>query len=111
MPESDITLHHLNDGSQGISSDGITIWVAQFASPKFFAYSLATGAYDPFQRISTGCQATATHVNSGRIGTTLYVFRPLRSEALRLQHDRARDGRRTERVDTKRHNTCRPQFD
>ena len=47
VPESDITLHHLNDGAQGISSDGTTIWVAQWNSLKFFAYDLATGVYDP----------------------------------------------------------------
>ena len=46
-PDSDITLHHLNDSAQGIWSDGTTIWVAQWNSPKFFAYDLATGAYDP----------------------------------------------------------------
>ena len=47
VPESDITLHHLNDGAQGISSDGTTIWVAQWNSDRFFAYDLATGVYDP----------------------------------------------------------------
>ena len=47
MPASDITLHHLNNSAQGIWSDGTTIWVAQWESLKFFAYDLATGAYDP----------------------------------------------------------------
>ena len=46
-PDSDITLHHLNDSAQGIWSDGTTIWVAQWDSPRFFAYTLATGVYDP----------------------------------------------------------------
>ena len=46
-PDKDITLHHLNDSAQGIWSDGTTIWVAQWASQRFFAYTLATGMYDP----------------------------------------------------------------
>ena len=47
VPESDITLHHLNNSAQGIWSDGTTIWVTQWNSDRFFAYDLATGVYDP----------------------------------------------------------------
>ena len=104
VPASDITLHHLNDGAQGISSDGTTIWVTQWNSDRFFAYDLVTGVYDPdndFVRAPGNLYPRDVWSD----GTTLYVSDSLRSEALLLQHDRDRDGRRTERVDTKRHNT------
>ena len=72
MPASDVTLHHLNDSAQGIWSDDTTIWVAQFDSPKFFAYTLATGAYDPdndFDRLPSNRSPRDVWSD----GTTLYV--------------------------------------
>ena len=69
---SDITLHHLNDSAQGIWSDGTTIWVAQWNSDRFFAYDLATGAYDPDKDFNrTPGNRYPRDVWSD--GTTLYV--------------------------------------
>ena len=71
-PDSDITLHLLNDSAQGIWSDGTTIWVAQWNSLKFFAYTLATGAYDPdkdFDRVPGNLYPRDIWSD----GTTLYV--------------------------------------
>ena len=71
VPDSDITLHHLND-AQGIWSDGTTIWVAKWGSPRFFAYTLATGVYDPdndFDRVPGNHFPRDVWSD----GTTLYV--------------------------------------
>ena len=68
----DITLHHLNNSPQGIWSDGTTIWVAQFASTKFFAYTLDNGMYDPdkdFDRAPDNIYPRDIWSD----GTTLYV--------------------------------------
>ena len=67
----DIALHPDSD-AQGIWSDGTTIWVAQWNSPRFFAYTLATGVYDPdkdFDRVPGNHFPRDVWSD----GTTLYV--------------------------------------
>ena len=68
----DITLHSDNDVAQGIWSDGTTIWVVQWDSPKFFAYTLATGVRDTDKEFD---RVPGNHFprDIWSDGTTLYV--------------------------------------
>ena len=68
----DITLHSDNDVAQGIWSDGTTIWVVQWDSTKFFAYTLATGVRDTDKEFD---RVPGNHFprDIWSDGTTLYV--------------------------------------
>ena len=70
--DKDIVLHSDNDVAQGIWSDGTTIWVVQFGSPKFFAYTLATGVRDTDKEFD---RVPGNHFprDIWSDGTTLYV--------------------------------------
>ena len=70
--DKDIVLHSDNDSAQGIWSDGTTIWVAQWNSTKFFAYTLATGVRDTDKEFD---RVPGNHFprDIWSDGTTLYV--------------------------------------
>ena len=70
--DKDIVLHSDNYLAQGIWSDGTTIWVAKWNSPKFFAYTLATGVRDADKEFD---RVPGNHFprDIWSDGTTLYV--------------------------------------
>ena len=63
-----------NDGPQGIWSDGTTMWVADFADEKLYAYTLTTKARDPGKDFDTLSPAGNDNpVGMWSDGTTMWV--------------------------------------
>ena len=73
-PESLLLIALANRASRGIWSDGTTMWVADSADDKIYAYDLATGGRDPAQDIDTLDAAGNTRSRGiWSNGTTMWV--------------------------------------